>query len=832
MFKIRKVNLECVMSFFKKKLVIFSLIYILFYSFWEDVIENIVVDKFFSHFEINIINDIIFFLLLIGVFVIKSIQAKSIKNEKILASIIILAFWCYYRFCSERFVFFSLATIEEVKYIDIVAVYSFCEFLNCIKNIHKSSFAFGDGFDRDSPIEKDNEDLLGREDLAKDAVEKILNTDTSNDAFSFGITSPWGTGKTSFMNLMKNYIKIGHRECIAIDFNPWLYSHKGDIITLFFDELSKNLREYDRGLASEITNYSNVLSSIETAETKIASTIIDIIMPSSKLEDKITAINKSIKQIGKKIVVFVDDIDRLDSTEIMEVLKLIRNISNFPYMYFVVAYDKDYILECLKGKMPSNELKYTEKIFQVEFPLPLFGKERIKDSIYNSISKFVENDDDKKELRNFLYEKNIWGKGNALIEDNISTIRDVKRIVNSFHVSYSWLKGEINVCNLFVLEILKTKYPIVYSIFERDKQYVLKRNEFNCYVLFGDIANNYLFSQIDDKDKYNFRKYLTENHTDLHINGSDENKINNILSYLFPSGASNVLKKNINNYSYTNRYFSITIPVSDIPDSEFDEIIEKDMDNIKFAFAEWSETKSYALYAKIKQFQPKDKEEQKKYIRILLYSTSIIQCDNDFITNQIIELKEFNNNKHFSDEDKQFIKCSLCENGYSEGLTQYLYNVGFENNTYDYPITKDELNDVRRNVFYDCIDKNQEDIRKVMDGYLNTEETYLVNGNRATASIPEKKSSMKSYVINHLVDFITYTIVWNGSDQYFVNKWWPTHLWDNWEEFVSYLNDKKDKTPAILEYIDFINKSNGTNREARPVSFTFKHLKLQNETQE
>ena len=63
MFKIRKVNLECVMSFFKKKLVIFSLIYILFYSFWEDVIENIVVDKFFSHFEINIINDIIFFLL-------------------------------------------------------------------------------------------------------------------------------------------------------------------------------------------------------------------------------------------------------------------------------------------------------------------------------------------------------------------------------------------------------------------------------------------------------------------------------------------------------------------------------------------------------------------------------------------------------------------------------------------------------------------------------------------------------------------------------------------------------------------------------------------------
>ena len=161
-------------------------------------------------------------------------------------------------------------------------------------------------------------------------------------------------------------------------------------------------------------------------------------------------------------------------------------------------------------------------------------------------------------------------------------------------------------------------------------------------------------------------------------------------------------------------------------------------------------------------------------------------------------------------------------------MALYLYEIGFEDNAYNYPITKDELNDVRRYVFNDCINKNREDIRKVMDGYQNTEETYLENKKMASTSIPEKKSSMKSYVTDHFVDFITCTIIRHGLDQYFVNKWWPTHLWDDWEKFVSYLNEKKDKTPEIKEYIEFINKCDGTDREAGPISFTFKHLKPQN----
>lgn len=67
----------------------------------------------------------------------------------------------------------------------------------------------------------------------------------------------------------------------------------------------------------------------------------------SKIADKL-------KDIDSKIVVAIDDIDRLDSNELFEVLRLIRNTANLPNLIFLVTYDKDYVIKQLKNKGISN----------------------------------------------------------------------------------------------------------------------------------------------------------------------------------------------------------------------------------------------------------------------------------------------------------------------------------------------------------------------------------------------------------------------------------------------------------------------------------------------
>ena len=815
--------------YLKNKIVIISVIYILFYSLWEDVIEKSLVQLLFSHLNSNYLIDIIFYifaaLLITNVFITEPKRKK--KGEHILKGIVSSGFWAYYRFYSDRFEFESFASCDIFKYIDIVALYGSSELIRCFFNT-KNKIAFNDGFERDTPIDNVEEDKFNRRIFIQDSVNKILNTDTSKGAFSFGIVSPWGTGKSSFMNFMKQNILNNHKdECIIIDFNPWLYAHNSNLITLFFDELSKNIKPLDSTLASDFVDYSKILSSIGTPETKLASTIVDLISPQSKLGDKISAINNSIKQIGKKIVVFVDDIDRLDSTEIMEVLKLIRNISNFPYMYFIVAYDKEYLLNCIKEKTHDKELDYAEKVFQIEFVLPQIDKTTIKNAIYESTTKFLT-EEDKEEFKKFIYHSDNAIDKKSVINDNITNMRDVKRIVNSFKSSYSKLKGEIDVNDLFVLEILKNKYPTVYAILDKERSRVLKQNSYNCYELFegNELLNDNLFTILSNATLYSITKYINENDVKLHLRESDKGKIADILHQLFPSNTINASKKSINNIFHTDRYFSISILDSDLSDVEFGEILQKDEESIKTKFKEWSVNRSGALAAKLMQLpESANKDDQKRYIRMLLFALSIIPFDFYHITEQINQLKEFNDDKQFSDEDKSFIKKTLCENGYSRRLALYLYDIE-DDGMWNYPLSRTELNEIRQTIFEDCLNQNDDNINNVFDGYQYTKDVFSNNGVKTARPLPHNKDLMKEYAKRHIQELIIRTIIEEQPLKYKVNIWLPSQLWDTWDDFIKYLNTIKKDNPIINEYLEFVEKCKGKNFEEL-IDFTFKQIKLE-----
>lgn len=808
--------------------IIFLFIYIAFISYWEEFIGKFFVDTFLCHFESSIICDIVFGVITIYSFLnIFLSKAKKIGKLKIVTSIILYLFWIYYRFISDRFVFIPLQTIGYIKYVDAIVIYIASEIIGVVLKKKDSAFTFNDGFNRDIPIEDDEEDILGRKIFAHDAVDKLLRTDTTHDSFSFGVVSAWGMGKTSFMNLMKRWIEKNYsQDCIVIDFNPWLYSNNTNIIYFFFNELSKHLKPYDTTLANGIIDYSKALSTIGTTETKVASTIIDLLHQPSKLEDKIETIKQSICQINKKVVIFVDDIDRLDPDEIVEILKLIRNISNFPYMYFVIAYDKEYLIECLKNKIPTKEIDFTEKIFQTEFYLPQCTKDTIRDYIYTSISKLIA-DNKNEDLYDSIYGISIL-KG--YIIDSISTIREVKRILNSFSSSYMRLKDEVNICDLFFLEILKNKYPTIFSILDKNRRAVLINSGNSiCELYDGSNHNESDFLFIDKPLKIILKQYINDNKEELHIKDSDIKNIENILDALFPRSFT-AHKKGINDTHYIDRYFHISLLESDISDKEFENVLQLNIDDIKPIFKDWAVNKGIALSAKLERFQVKNKEELKKYIRILLYSTTILpflQRNCTFITNFINEIGAFNEDKTISDDDKDFIKDALQEYGYSYGICEYLRSVAFDENLWDYPLSRDELNSIRHIIFKDCLEKCSDDTENVIQGFYGTADVIWENGHRKYSYKQDNIELMRTFAISHFADFIKYTISYfrpNRNHEYKVNTF-PLSLWESWDNYLSFIKDIKEDNPFIAEYEKFLGECKKTKYEEY-VHFEFIHIKL------
>ncbi len=90
----------------------------------------------------------------------------------------------------------------------------------------------------DNPIRLPKEDLLCRTDAAADFVRQVLELDASEGA-AVGIFGPWGSGKTSFVNLVKE--ALGNKQVSVIEFNPWLFSGAEQLAGRFFSELSAQM---------------------------------------------------------------------------------------------------------------------------------------------------------------------------------------------------------------------------------------------------------------------------------------------------------------------------------------------------------------------------------------------------------------------------------------------------------------------------------------------------------------------------------------------------------------------------------------------------------------
>ena len=86
----------------------------------------------------------------------------------------------------------------------------------------------------DNPIEKVTDDLLQRAPIAGEFVREILSL-RCDQGIVVGILGPWGSGKTSFINLAKEEFRSS--DTPVLEFNPWMFSGAADLVDRFFVEI-------------------------------------------------------------------------------------------------------------------------------------------------------------------------------------------------------------------------------------------------------------------------------------------------------------------------------------------------------------------------------------------------------------------------------------------------------------------------------------------------------------------------------------------------------------------------------------------------------------------
>lgn len=334
----------------------------------------------------------------------------------------------------------------------------------------------------EKPIISKNEDLLGRKKVASDLAKEIEHY-KNKDSLTIGIVGKWGSGKTSFINMVLESFKENNNY-IVIKFNPWNISSRKQLISDFFLQLSNNIKKENEsnkiietigkslGTLSKFFKPLGLIPPLSLLGTigditEKASGFINEYVESEKedLESLKDNINNELTNLDKKIIIVIDDIDRLCDDEIREIFQLVKSIADFKNTIYILSYDREIVTKALDKTQQDKGEEYLEKIVQVPLVLPYISKSDLDKIFINRLNITINIPDE--EYDNSYFSE-IYYNGLA---ENFESLRDIERYMNVFSLGINLAREELNINDYIAITLIKVFEPDLYEYIKNNKEY-------------------------------------------------------------------------------------------------------------------------------------------------------------------------------------------------------------------------------------------------------------------------------------------------------------------------------------------------------------------------
>ena len=270
----------------------------------------------------------------------------------------------------------------------------------------------------------------------------------------------------------------------------------------------------------------------------------------------------------KKLIIVIDDIDRLNQSEIKQIFRLIRINADFPNTIYLLAFDRNIIEKNLGEQAGVSGKDYLNKIVQVNFDIPFAKPTKTSEFLLNELNRVLSVLPESAQTfynQDNPYWANVYHSG---FKNLFKNIRDVKRFVSSleFNISQMYQGGvmEVNPIDFTAIEAIR--------VFAPDFYFFMK-------------SRNALFTSTDrvtEKSVLEARKTEIEGPLEK-LPYDTKESIQNLIATLFPqvyvthgNGWQSIWSQNLRvcATSYFDSYFTL------IPGGDEEEISQYEIENI------------------------------------------------------------------------------------------------------------------------------------------------------------------------------------------------------------------------------------------------------------
>lgn len=347
----------------------------------------------------------------------------------------------------------------------------------------------------DVPIPSAKQDQLGRSEVAKRCAATLTSI-RSDSAFVVGLSGPWGSGKTSFVNMVKEALRASSSETIVVSFNAWLYSSQEQLLKQFFSEVGKEvgesaakkfgtmaakelgavLNEYADGITEAGFSLASmgfpqlvVLNAVAPNAVKTGKAVFSrgvrkvgtALKGSDKTIEQMRAdISERLAKLDENIVVIIDDVDRLPQEDIRAIFKLVNLTASFPRMTYLLSYDAGVVRKALSDIQGIDGADYLEKTVQLPIDLPKPPADAFRQQLEEALVPYLESTT----YRFSSSERvRLLQMFEPLVMKRIETPRQVKRYLNKLEVMRAEVADEVCPVDVIAMTAVLLFYPTVAS---------------------------------------------------------------------------------------------------------------------------------------------------------------------------------------------------------------------------------------------------------------------------------------------------------------------------------------------------------------------------------
>jgi predicted KAP-like P-loop ATPase len=330
-------------------------------------------------------------------------------------------------------------------------------------------------------------------------ISKIITSLTAPNGYVIGIHGQWGAGKSTAINFILSYLNKHNAEheddqVIHIDFRPWIVSGHQDLIAAFFKILSERLgpkdnkwvRFWRRTFRLMHGTTDNLVEAAATVALTIDPTgaasgfganvakksvnaLLGRFLEDPSLQTAYESLKDQLGRSGKRFLVTIDDIDRLEDDDVRAIMQLVKSIGQLPNVVYLLSYDRDIVGDALDTKENRIGPRFAEKIVQQEIELPRPSRNALLAILDEEIS-FLTGDTPDTTRWHYLVRDGItrW----------VRSPRDIVRLSNAVKFSWPAMEGEIDPQDLLAMEGIRLFDQAAFSWIRDNRDFLFTEGRF------------------------------------------------------------------------------------------------------------------------------------------------------------------------------------------------------------------------------------------------------------------------------------------------------------------------------------------------------------------